>query len=131
MGVYLVHPHFSYPHPAPKGPHSMSNLTMKVTTGQPVPESLNIAAGVLALEIARALCKDSTCKLPQRIQTITREGVTVGFQDDFEGLEKGRTGIWLIDMAVASANQGAPKPPPSVLNPESADRTSHTTKWSL
>lgn len=130
MGVYLVHPHFSYP-PQHRKAHHMSNLTMKVTTGQPVPESLNIAAGVLALEIARALCKDSTCKLPQRIQTITREGVTVGFQDDFEGLEKGRTGIWLIDMAVASANQGAPKPPPSVLNPESADRTSHTTKWSL
>jgi hypothetical protein len=62
------------------------------------------AAVLLAIELAKAYTNDPSCQLPQRLQTVTREGVTVGFQDSFESLDKGRTGIWAIDSWIASVN---------------------------
>lgn len=70
--------------------------------GKPLPAGGKVAAGELALEYMKALCNDGTCQLPERVQTITRQGVTVGFMDKFEDLDTGRTGIWLIDSWVAS-----------------------------
>lgn len=75
--------------------------------GIPVPLGGRVAAGALALEFMRALCGDSECKLPQRVQTITRQGVTMALQDSYDDLERGRTGIWLVDSWVAAVT--APK----------------------
>lgn len=69
--------------------------------GTPVPKGGRLAASVLACEMAKA-ATGRDCSLPQRIQTITREGVTVGVLDSFEGLEGGRTGLWLVDSWVTS-----------------------------
>lgn len=76
--------------------------SVKYQQGVEVPEGGQIAAGVLACEFAKAVCKSNDCRLPQRIQTVTREGVTVGVLDPFDGIADGRTGIWLIDSWVAS-----------------------------
>lgn len=73
--------------------------------GIAVPVGGQIAAGVLALEIMRALCDDSECKLPERVQTITRQGVTMAMMDTFEGLDEGRTGLWLVDSWVSSVTR--------------------------
>jgi hypothetical protein len=70
--------------------------------GREVPVGGQIAAGIMACELAKAACRDGTCALPQRIQTITRQGVTMAMVDPFEGLDNGRTGIWLVDSWVAS-----------------------------
>lgn len=69
--------------------------------GLPVPEHGQIAAGVLACELASAAV-GADCRLPQRIQTITREGISVGVLDTFDNIKDGATGIWLIDSWVAS-----------------------------
>lgn len=73
--------------------------------GVPVPTGGQVAAAVLACELSKAVAAPGECKLPQRIQTITREGVTVGFLDSFEGIERGQTGVWLIDSWVASVTK--------------------------
>lgn len=73
--------------------------------GLPVPEGGLVAAGVLASEMAMALCNDSACKLPQRIQSVTRQGITVTMLDAFEDVNEGRTGIWLVDAWVASVTR--------------------------
>ena len=83
------------------------SFVVRVLRGVEVPHGGQIAAGLLACEIAKALCGDSHCRLPERIQTITRQGVTVGFMDQFEGLEDGRTGIWAIDAWVSSVRGAA------------------------
>lgn len=70
--------------------------------GTPVPHGGQIAAGILACELAKAACRDVSCALPQRVQTLTRQGVTMAMIDDFRGIEKGHTGIWLIDSWVTS-----------------------------
>src|SRR5690606_32115828 len=75
-------------------------------TGSPVPPGGQVAAGKLALELAKAACGDKGCALPQRWQSITRPGVNItAALDTFEGLDQGKTGIWIIDSWVASVTQ--------------------------
>jgi hypothetical protein len=70
--------------------------------GTPVPVGGQLSAGILACEFFKAASGDNTCALPQRVQTITRQGVTVGILDTFEDLKDGRTGIYFVDTWVAS-----------------------------
>lgn len=81
--------------------------SVEYTIGTPVPVGGQVAAGILACELAKAACGDPTCGLPQRIQSVTRQGVTVTVLDSFDDVEKGRTGIWLIDSWVAAITQPA------------------------
>lgn len=85
--------------------------------GTSVPPGGQIAAGILALEFFKASCNDATCALPKRLQNITRQGVTVTLLDNFENLEKGQTGLWLVDSWVASVVK-TPNPPGRVYSPD-------------
>lgn len=74
--------------------------------GREVPKGGQIAAGRLAVELWKAACGDTTCALPERVQTISRQGVTVGVAiDTFEDINEGRTGIWIVDSWVASVSR--------------------------
>lgn len=92
--------------------------TFEVTyrRGLPVPPGGQIAAGVLAMELWRAACGSPACGLPQRFQSITRQGVTVAMLDSFEDIDKGHTGIFLIDSWVASFVK--PQAVSKVLSPD-------------
>lgn len=70
--------------------------------GIEVPIGGQLAAGALACELAKATIGDTSCQLPRRIQTIARQGLTTTFLDSMDDLDKGRTGIWLVDSWVAS-----------------------------
>lgn len=70
--------------------------------GIPVPAGGQVAAGSLACELAKAACRDKSCGLPQRVQSVTRQGVTIAVLDAFDDIDTGHTGIWLIDSWVAS-----------------------------
>jgi hypothetical protein len=82
---------------------------VEYTKGVPVPVGGQMATGVLACELAKAYCNDSTCRLPQRLQTVTRQGVTIGFQDSFEDLKEGGTGIWAIDSWIVTITKVQPR----------------------
>lgn len=96
--------------------------------GLPVPVGGQIAAGLLALELAKAACNDKSCALPQRVQTVTRQGVTVAVLDSFDDIDTGHTGIWLIDAWVASIT----KPPvrSRVYSPDVPRNPYRRTTWS-
>ena len=90
----------------PAGEEGTWTVTYQI--GVAVPEGGQVAAGKLACEMAKAFCGDKSCKLPVRVSNISREGITIGaILDSFDDLERGRTGIWLVDSWVASMN--APK----------------------
>lgn len=89
---------------------------IEVVVGTEVPTGGRIAAAVLACELALAACNSKECRLPQRVTSITRQGVAMTMLDDFEGLQKGRTGVWLIDSWVASVTE-VPMPA-TVVNPD-------------
>ena len=90
------------------------------TRGTEVPAGGQVAAALLAIQLWKASCKDSSCDLPQRVQTITRQGVTVAMLDSFDDIDQGHTGIFLIDSWIASLM----KPPlrPLVYSPDTARR---------
>lgn len=77
--------------------------SVTVMQGEPVPAGGETMAGILLCELAKACTGDDSCRLPRRVQTITRQGVTVGFQDMFEGLGNMRTGLWEVDAWIESA----------------------------
>lgn len=66
--------------------------------GLPVPAGGARAVGALALEIAKAKCGDTTCRLPFTLVQRTRQGDTVSL----EPLADGKTGLPLVDMWVSA-----------------------------
>lgn len=74
-----------------------------VLRGEPVPAGAATVTAILACEFARACLGDDGCRLPQRVQTVTRQGVTVGFMDSFDGLDALGTGIFEVDAWVGAA----------------------------
>lgn len=84
--------------------------------GRVPPPSLRRAAALLAAEIATACVPGATCKLPSRVTTITREGVSYTVLDSQKFIDEGRTGIYLVDMAIAAAKRGR-KARPRILVP--------------
>src|SRR3546814_8783259 len=60
------------------------------------------SSDVCSSDLAKAACNDKTCGLPRRVQSVTRQGVTVAVLDAFDDIDEGHTGIWLIDSWVAS-----------------------------
>lgn len=80
--------------------------SITVLEGLPIPPGGELMAGLLTCELAKACVGDDNCRLPRRIQTITRQGVTVGFQDLFEGLSELRTGLWEVDAWIESNRVG-------------------------
>ena len=74
-----------------------------VTQGAPIPAGAATVTAILACEFARACAGDDSCRLPQRVQTVTRQGVTVGFMDSFDGLDALGTGIFEVDAWVGAA----------------------------
>lgn len=83
-----------------------TSWSVKYKRGIPVPEAGKLAATTLACELAKSMCGDNTCRLPRRLQSITRQGVTVAVLDGFENLEEGFTGIWEIDSWISSTRYG-------------------------
>lgn len=95
--------------------------TVAYRWGTPVPVDGQLAAGMLACELAKAYVGADDCSLPERVQTVTREGVTVGFLDPFDGLDQGKTGVWPVDAWVASVTRT-----PQRAQVWSPDRRVHT-----
>lgn len=96
-------------------PGSPGTWEIELEYGIPVPVGGQVAAGVLANEFARAFCRDSKCALPVRVQQVSRQGVSV-IMDTFDDLERGGTGIWMVDSWVTSVTK--PARPSTVLSPD-------------
>ena len=77
-----------------------------VEYGQGVPLG---AAGQAAVEEYAAehlkACLGQACRLPKRVSSISREGVTVDFIDPMDFLDKGRTGLLSVDTWIVSVTQ--------------------------
>lgn len=103
--------------------------TFEVTynIGTAVPAGGQMAAGVLACQMAKAACGGAGCVLPQRLQTITRQGVTMTLLDSYNSLyENGTTGIFIVDSWVSSINASNKRAGMRVASPDTW-RTRRTT----
>jgi hypothetical protein len=76
---------------------------VKYLRGTAVPDALLTAAGTLACEYAKA-CLGQVCRLPSRVVSVARQGVTVSMVDVDQLLTKGLTGLTEVDQVIVSLN---------------------------
>lgn len=77
------------------------------------------AAATLACHLALAKCGSNRCKLPDRVQNITRQGVTMTIVDPMQFLDQGKTGLYEVDLWLASL----PKSRPTTIASHDVGRT--------
>lgn len=83
----------------------LDNTAWQVTYewGVPMPSVLSRAAGELACEWAKN-CIGLPCRLPQRVTSISRQGVSVTLADVDQLLENGLTGLVTVDNLIRAFN---------------------------
>jgi len=72
--------------------------------GEPPPEGGVQAVVALATQLMYDLLGDSKCRLPARVTSITRQGISMAVIDPMEMLPNGKTGFYLVDLWLASVN---------------------------
>lgn len=85
--------------------------------GREPTEPVQIASDLLACEYAKSLA-GGNCALPARLQSLTRQGVEVTVAEVDNEPGQLRTGIKLVDDAIAADNPGGLTSPPWVLSPD-------------
>jgi len=71
--------------------------------GTPVPDSVLASAGTLACEYAKA-CLGQTCRLPGRVSSIIRQGVSIQMVDVDSLMKNGFTGLVEVDQIIRVYN---------------------------
>jgi hypothetical protein len=99
-------------HIAAGTPWTPCNTEITYSYGIPVPISGKMAARKLAIEFARLWSGDESCELPQRVTSVSRQGVSYTIIDNQEFIDELRTGLYEIDLFL------------KVVNPDNARRKS-------
>lgn len=92
--------------------------SIEAVFGEYVPVGGQAAAKMLACELAKAIDGDSACKLPQRLQSVSRQGVTMAVLDSLDYLDKKRTGLGSVDLWLASINPNGHQTRTRTWNPD-------------
>lgn len=103
--------------------------TIQVTydRGDPIPQDVLDAAATLACEFAKA-CAGLPCRLPNRMTSLTRQGVSVSFVDIDRLLARGLTGIVEVDQVIIANNPFGQKSRPFFYSYDTAVRARTVTQ---
>lgn len=100
-----------------KNPGVKDTWTVTGVFGRAVPQEVLDAAGLLACEIGKSLA-GQPCRLPQRMQSLSRAGVSVQFPSVDNYLDRGMTGLNEVDQLIVQFNPGRLAQSPMVLSPD-------------
>lgn len=95
-------------------------LEVTYTWGKQIPDSGVLAAREFACQLALAAAPATAgkCRLPARVQTISRQGVTMALLDPQTFLDEGRTGLYLVDLFLGAFNPGRGRRRARVFSPD-------------
>lgn len=93
-------------------------FTVTYLRGTPPPAALQIMAGVLAFEYGLACAGSDECRLPARLQSMTRQGVSVQVAIGTQYIDFGMTGLADVDALVIQLNPNRLTERPMVLSPD-------------
>lgn len=85
--------------------------------GLPPPAGADVMVGILAKDFWNA-CTGGKCRLPRRVSTVSRQGVTYQKVDPTDIYEQGATGISEVDLWIAAVNPYRHRQPPAVSSPD-------------
>lgn len=99
--------------------------------GSMPPEAVLLGTEVLACELATSWANDGECRLPRRLTSIVREGVSMAVLDPMQFLDDGKFGLYETDAAVArfGCKSGADRPG-RLLSPVEWNETVRTSPGS-
>ena len=85
-------------------PWTPCNVEITYEYGISVPTAGKMAARKLAMEFARLWSGDEMCELPQRVTSVSRQGVSYTILDNQEFIDELRTGLYEIDLFLKTVN---------------------------
>ena len=88
------------------------------TYGIEPPTLGKMAARTMALEFAKLWNGDDDCILPQRVTSISRQGVSYTLLDNQEFIDDMRTGLYAVDMFLKSVNPDKARNKARVFSPD-------------
>lgn len=91
-------------------------FTVTYRRGEPLFDALQNATGILAYEYALACVEDDRCRLPARLQSMSRQGVSVQVSIGTQYLDFGMTGLAEVDQLVININPYRMAERPQVLS---------------
>lgn len=98
-------------------PWPPGNVEVTYTYGQQPPAAGRAAARILAMELIKSW-EGENCALPDRITSVTRQGVSYTVLDSQDFLESLRTGIYAIDLFLKTSNPAKALAPSKVFSPD-------------
>lgn len=95
-----------------------SNVEITYTYGTPPPLAGKNAARMLATELIKLYENDDSCALPQRVTSVSRQGVSYTILDNQDFIAEGRTGLYAVDLFLKTANPDNARARARVFTPD-------------
>jgi hypothetical protein len=99
-------------------PWTPCNVEVTYTYGSPVPAAGKMAARTLAIEFAKLWSGDDDCMLPQRVTSISRQGVSYTLLDSQDFIQELRTGVYAVDLFLKTVNPDGARRKSKVFSPD-------------
>lgn len=94
------------------------NIEITYSYGAPPPAAGKAAARVLAKEFIKLWSGDDDCALPQRVTSVSRQGVNYTILDNQDFVEEMRTGLYVVDLFLKSVNPDKARAKARVFSPD-------------
>ncbi len=95
-----------------------SNIEVTYTYGTPAPSMGRAAARLFAIELVKYYEGDETCALPQRVTSVSRQGVSYTILDQQSFIDEGKTGLYTIDLFLKTSNPDKARARARVFSPD-------------
>ena len=109
-------------------PWTPCNTEVTYSYGSPPPMAGRMAARILALEFAKLWAGDDECALPQRITSVSRQGVSYTILDQQDFIQELRTGLYAVDLFIKSVNPDGARAKAKVFSPDMPRARRYTPK---
>lgn len=109
-------------------PWTPCNVEVTYSYGAPIPAAGKMAARTLAIEFAKLWAGDDDCALPQRVTSISRQGVSYTLLDSQDFIQELRTGVYAVDLFIKSVNPDGARRRSRVFSPDTPRARRYTTK---
>lgn len=109
-------------------PWTPCNVEITYTYGSPIPAAGKMAARTLAIEFAKLWAGDEDCALPQRVTSISRQGVSYTLLDSQDFIDDMRTGLYAVDLFLKSVNPDKARARARVFTPDVPRARRYTPK---
>lgn len=107
---------------------SASNIEVTYAYGTEPPTAGKNAARLLATELVKLYENDDSCALPQRVTSISRQGVSYTLLDNQDFIDELRTGLYAVDLFLKTTNPDRARNRARVFSPDQPRARRYTPK---